>query len=434
MDLKKNYIWMLSSRIVLIISTLITAGLINRALGPADRGFYAEMQTWVFLMIALAGFSLDTSIYHYSNSLLHKESDADKFKSALILNLIYSLVAIAVMHGLMIWQQQQFSSEVIKNSYLMCCWIIALMFANNLAVFFQARDLVVLSSKIGWIQAGLNLAIISATYFFKQLDLRMIVIVVILVQVVVTLCFIQVAVRLRWFSGKVLPQLVKGMFATGLKQHAATVSTFVYTKVNQLLLIKHCGATETGLYAVALSLVFALMVIPSTLQVVLYPRVIHNRDDFDITVRVIGLSFYIWGFCILLCAVLSKPLLFIYGGSEFLSGTGLFMVLLIMGWLLPLSSMISPYYIKEGAFFWASVSAVALGIISIIMNWYLIPLFGGMGAATATAISGLIGFIWAIIFLGYIGKRNPCILFSPGLFINSIKILWQPKNKNQIME
>jgi len=36
--MKQNYIWMLSSRIALMIAAFVTAGFINRSLGPELRG------------------------------------------------------------------------------------------------------------------------------------------------------------------------------------------------------------------------------------------------------------------------------------------------------------------------------------------------------------------------------------------------------------
>ena len=155
-----------------------------------------------------------------------------------------------------------------------------------------------------------------------------------------------------------------------------------------------------------------MIFIPEAFRTVLYPRVIHSNDDYDVTVRSLRLGFYGWGAIAILFIICARPILLIYGGGEFLPSINVFRILMIAVWFLPLSSLLAPYYVKKGAFGIASLSAVLLGIISIGLNMLLVPKFASIGAAAATALSCLTGFCMIILFLYYLSKKNPLVIFK----------------------
>lgn len=406
MNMKKSYIWMMSSKILGIFGALFTAGLINRELGPYDRGILAEMQTWVTLFAVIFGLSLDTAIYHFMNRVLYTDSRSDKFTTIFLLNLVYSLIASASMF-LLIWAwHDRLSAGTTQYVILLMILLVATMFATNLAVFFQADGRIKESALVSILQVVVNVTVVGLAFYIKLINLKFVLLSLIAVQAIGVLLFAVYAVRRGLFHGNFKKALARLIISAGFKQHTATVFTFLYTKANQLILIKYEGEVATGLFAVPLNLIFGLVIIPATLQTVLYPRVIHSDDDYDVTIKTISLTFYIWGFIVLMMYLFARPILTVYGGEEYLASVSYFRILLFSAWLLPLSSMISPYMIKKGAFVLSSWSAVVIGIISLSLNYLLIPKFSATGAALATSISCIVGFFIAIMLLNYKSKRN----------------------------
>jgi O-antigen/teichoic acid export membrane protein len=405
--MKRNYIWMLSSKIALMVAALVTASLINRALGPELRGVLAEIQTWVALMVTCFGLSLDTAIYHFSNRELYPGKDSNQLATVIVMTLVYSSVASLFILSVTHFKADIISSTTMKYVFLMVILLVSTMFSSNLAVFYQARGRMVLSSVAGFLQALINVSLIGIAYYFSNLNLRLIVICLIVVQVTGLLVFLIMGTRGQFLKGIFSLSLARDMLGAGLKQHAATVSTFVYTRINQLILLKYCGEAQAGLFAVSLSLIMAAIVIPSTLQIVLYPRVIQATDDFEITILTLRAGFYGWGFIVVALFLLAKPIIYIYGGTEFMNSVTSFRILLLTAWLLPISSFIAPYVIKKGAFLLSSASAVFVGVISVILNYILIPRFLSSGAAWATVISSTVGFFIAVFLLALVAQRNP---------------------------
>jgi len=413
LSLKRNFTWLLGSRVASMAALFITGSLINRALGPIGRGILAEMQTWVSLFIVIFGMSIGTATYHFANKVAYGYDDKSKYVTIFLLNIIYGFLAMFALSFFVFCWPQHVSSKTIEYLFLLDIFLIISMVATNLAVFFQALGNVRFSALVGISRATLSIAIISIGYFLGFISIKFIIVSMIVVQTIALFIIFRASLKSGLIFGHFSKAIAKGIIAKGLKQHIATVSTFVYVKVNQLIVFRYSGESQAGIFAVALTLAVYLMLIPDTFQTALYPRVIHSKDDYEVTVRSLRVGFYGWGIVAILMILLARPILLIYGGDGFLPSINVFRILMFAAWFLPLSSLLAPYYVKKGAFGIASLSAILLGIMSIGMNMLLVPRYASTGAAFATAFTCLTGFGMTILFLYYLSKKNPLVIFKP---------------------
>jgi len=406
LSIKKHFLWMLVSKAFLMGSLLITAGLINRALGPSSRGILAEMQTWVGLFSVIFGISMDTAIYHFANRNLYESEDKQKFSTSFILSLALSFIAaISIAVFVNIWPEEA-SSKTAEHLILLSILLFFTMLSANVTVFFQALGYMGYSAYAGLLQAVVSVIIIGYGYFTSCANLPYVIISLVLIQVVALLSFLKLVIS--FFSLKDFSkELAGGIIVAGLKQHVATISTFVYVKVNQITVLKYCGELEAGIFAVALNLAIGLMVIPGAMQLVLYPRVIHSLDDYDVTIKALRLTFYGWGSIVLLILLFAKPILLVYGGVDFLPSVTSFRIILVGTWMLTLSSIVAPYFVKAGVFVACSATAAILGVISIGLNMLLVDKYHAVGASIATLITTTLGFCMVMYLFGYVSKKNP---------------------------
>jgi PST family polysaccharide transporter len=398
---------MLGSKTIFMSAGFVTAAMINRSLGPSTRGIYAEMQTWMGLFAVLFGFSMDTVIYHFANKSLYGTDDRSRWMTTFSLSLIYGLFATGALTIFVLGWPEQVSPETFKYLLFLDVLLIATTLTGNLMIFLQASGGIRYSAVIGVVQGVVNVFVVGYAYWIDSLDIKMVLISVLIIQGTTFLMLVVKFRRNGLLSGRFSNDLAKGIISAGLKQHIATIATFVYTKVNQLMIFRYCGQSETGIFAVSLGAAFYVMFIPMTLQTVLYPRVIHSADDYEVTIRSLRLGFYGWGGMVLLMILFAKPILFIYGGKNFLSAVTTFRILMIAAWVLPLASLVAPYCVKIGAFSAMAITAVILGLISVALNLYLVPIYSGTGAALATASTCITGFGISLLLLGYLSKRNP---------------------------
>jgi O-antigen/teichoic acid export membrane protein len=413
MNLRRNFFWMLASKASLVVAALVMWSLINRALQSSDRGVLAEMQTWVALFMAVFGISLDTAIYHFANRTVYGDDDPSRFVTILSLSLIYAFLASLAMGLFVLLWPHQASAKTGQFLVPLIALLFFSMQTTYLLVFFQSLGNIRFSALIGMTQAVVNIGVVGAGFLFKILSLRFVVVALIMVQAAALTVVLANARRAGFFRGRFSKTLARGVITAGLKQHLGTISAFVYTKINQLIVFKYCGDSQAGIFAVSLTLTTSLMVIPQTFQIVLYPRIIHFKDEYDMTVKSLRLGFYVWGAVVLGLIVLAKPLLWLYGGRGYLGSSGLLRIMMIASWFLPLSALFAPYYIKKGAFALASLSAVLLGGVSIGLNYWLISRSGIVGAAWATATTCVIGFFGVLVFFFYLSKKNPLVFLKP---------------------
>lgn len=406
---------MLASKTAVMATGLIAAAMINRALGPSGRGIYAEMQTWIGLFAVLFGMSMDTAIYHFANRSLYGTDDKSRLMTALTLSLTYGLIAVGAFAVFVLRWPQQVSAETFKNLILLDGILIATILTGTLVVFLQAVGEIRFSAIVGVVQGATNVFFVGYAFWVKALNIKIVLLISLLIHGVAFLMVLIKFGRSDYLGGRFSKDLAKGIVAAGAKQHIATIATFVYTKINQLIVFRYCGESSAGIFAVSLNAALYLTFVPMTFQTALYPRVIHGRDDYEVTVRSLRWGFYGWGIIVFLAILFAKPILLLYGGSGFLPSVNNFRVLMIGAWFLPLSSILSPYYIKRGAFVLASTSAVLLGLISMGLNILLVPRYADLGASFATALTCLIGFCMVLLFLWHLSQKTPLALFNLNL-------------------
>jgi O-antigen/teichoic acid export membrane protein len=402
---------MLGSKAVVMPAGFVTAAMINRALGPSGRGIYAEMQTWIELFAVLFGMSMVTAIYHFANKSLYGTDDQSRFVTTFSLSLIYGFLASAALTLFVYAWPEKVSSETYKYLILLDALLIATMLAGNLVIFLQAIGDIQYSAFVVVVQGATNVLIVGYAYWSNFLDIKMVLLSILIIQGIALIMLLLKFGKYNYFAGKFSKNLAQGILVAGLKQHIATIATFVYTKINQLIVFKYCGESNAGLFAVSLSAALYLTFIPMTFQTVLYPRVIHATDDYEITIRSLRWGFYGWGAIVFLMILFAKPILLLYAGSSFLPSVNNFRILMIAAWFLPLSSILAPYYIKRGAFGLASISAVLLGIISMGLNIILVPRYADIGASLATSLTCFIGFCMVLLFLWHLSQKNPFVIF-----------------------
>ena len=391
----------------MVVAGFITAAMINRSLGPSTRGIYAEMQTWMGLFAVIFGMSIDTAIYHFANKALYGTDDRARFVTTFSLSLFCGILASGALTAFVYVWPEQVSSVTYKYIFLLDFLLVATILMGNLIICLQALGEIRYSAAIGVVQGITNLLVIGYVYVAELLNIKTVLLSLLLVQCATCLLLSKRFSKHTFGSGGLSLDLAKRMVFAGFKQHIATVATFVYTKINQLVVFRYCGESEAGIFAVSLSAAFSLMFIPMTLQIVLYPRIIHGADEYEVTIKSLRFGFYVWGGIVMSMVVFAKPILLLYAGKEFLPAINTFRILMLAAWFLPLSSLVAPYCTKVGAFYAMSFSAVFLGAISIVLNILLVPSYLGIGAALSTLTTTCTGFSVALILLWVLSKKNP---------------------------
>ncbi|MCL5409247.1 MAG: oligosaccharide flippase family protein [Patescibacteria group bacterium] len=192
-------------------------------------------------------------------------------------------------------------------------------------------------------------------------------------------------VKPRFNLSSIRLEYIKKILKFGLPIGLAFALAAVYTKLDQILVLKLAGESAAGFYGLAFKVAALLILISTAFSSAIIPRFasLHPRDFngyFRKTLLVvIGLAFI----AIITIPVVSIliPLIF---GSEYIASVPIYQILIIgiSAFVIstPFSAVIVYKYNKTKFQLWVS-------IVALLLVWFglnlLIPLYGGNGAAIA---------------------------------------------------
>jgi len=184
---------------------------------------------------------------------------------------------------------------------------------------------------------------------------------------------------------------------------AITTSYFLYRYIDVYFIQYYSDLETVGIYSSAMKTSMLLNILAGSLPTILLPKAVSAAKSHKLLknyfIKSYAISFAII-FLFMIFYFLSPFFLEILFGKEYLSATEI-LKWLILGWV------VNVLYIPISQMFYAyNMASYRLGIelikvaLSVILFIYLIPLYGGIGAAYALLIAILITLFLAISVLG----------------------------------
>ncbi|HEX3048123.1 MAG TPA: oligosaccharide flippase family protein, partial [Bacillota bacterium] len=187
-------------------------------------------------------------------------------------------------------------------------------------------------------------------------------------------------------------------FQYAFKAYLVALLGFLTTQANILLLRQLSGSVEVGYYSIGYNIWNALAVLPTSVALVLFPRLVrteeHRREITLANTAIVG------GIMLAICLVtsfLARPLIEILFGGEFLPA------LPVLYWMLPgifFSSMVNilSQYLAAIGFPGLLIGIWAAGFLMVLgLGYFLIPINQSVGAAISASAT------WVFLFMMHLG-------------------------------
>jgi O-antigen/teichoic acid export membrane protein len=206
----------------------------------------------------------------------------------------------------------------------------------------------------------------------------------------------------------------------------SAVMVSIYMKIDQVML-KTVGSAEVGIYSAAAKLSEAWYFIPIAIVTSVFPAIIHARKtDYARYIKRLGNLYDLLIFISLPVALFisffgNDIISLLYRNNQYEGAGPMLSIHIWSGVFVFLGSASSQYLLAEG-FTLISFQRTALGaVVNILLNLWLIPAYGGVGASVAT----LIACIFSTFYLLFLAKtRQQGIMMLKSLFlITSLKKL-----------
>jgi O-antigen/teichoic acid export membrane protein len=214
----------------------------------------------------------------------------------------------------------------------------------------------------------------------------------ILVAVVIVLFLLVSGRKLASSRWRADVSLLRRMITYGLKFHISILAGAIIFRVDLLVVNLFRGPSEAGVYSVATQFSLLLMLLPSVVATLLFPRVTAEQDARGETTSFVTRQ---TALIMLVCCAAAVPgsfLLPLVYGPAFKEATPLLLILLPGVYLIGLESVLVQHFNALGLPRAIPLYWLFTLVINLVLVFTLVPRFGAYGAAIASTFS------YALIF------------------------------------
>lgn len=397
----KNTSWLLADNALKLIVGLFIGAWVARHLGPNDFGIYSYAISFVAIFGGVATLGLDNIVVR--ELVKREDSKGEILATTFALKLIGSVIALLLLCvGILISDMSDEvkliafimgftflfqTSNVIKLHFQSVVESKYFVMANIISVTISAIIKVVLiisnSPLIDFAKIFLfdsfTLSLFLVYFYFKKTALQ----------------------RTAYFVNKTL---AKEMLMDSWPLIFAAIASVIKLKLGQVMLGNLGSFEDVGYYAAALRISELWFLIPVLLGSSIYPALIKARKEGPsiLKARVLMITKTMLAFAIpfaMIVSLISEFLMTFLFGSEF-KEAGHYLSLQIWSGLpyVVLFAYSQITYIEGKTKIHLYLSILSIGSIASF-NYWLIPLFGGIGAVYASLITALLGTVLMIVLV-----------------------------------
>jgi PST family polysaccharide transporter len=384
-----NTSWLMGGKVYRMGLGLLITVWMARYLGPEQFGAFSYALSFVTLFSVLISLGLENLVVR--EILNHPEEEDDTLASALLMRFLGGLLLL-LLSSLLITQIRPNDQSMLilvlifsfgfffKLFEVLRYWFEAHVKAKYSAALEAAAITVSVSLK-----AGLILMKAPLIYFAWTIAAETIVMAVGLL----------ILYTLQSNSIKNLkPKLdkVRYLFIEAWPLMLAGTLYTIYAKIDQIMLGEMVGAEAVGVYAAAVKISEGWFFIPVVIATSLYPAMLAARKKnrkiyLERTQHLLNLMVVIGIFAALGIGVVAHPLIMLAFGSAYEGAAWILIVHIWGGVFLAMSGISYRYFLAEGLQKYSFYRGLTGVVVNVLLNIWLIPLYGAMGAAIATVVS-----------------------------------------------
>jgi len=166
----------------------------------------------------------------------------------------------------------------------------------------------------------------------------------------------------------------------------------IYLKIDQVMLRWMVGDTAVGVYSVASTMSEVWYFIPTAIVASFFPRLIElKKEDSGLYHKKLQQIFDILFIIALAVAIavnlLAPHLIGLLFGAVYQDAGAILVIHVWAALFIFMRAALSKWILVENLLVFSMITQGFGALVNVILNFYLIPLFGGQGAAIATLIS-----------------------------------------------
>jgi O-antigen/teichoic acid export membrane protein len=386
----KNSYWIIGEKVASMGLTFVATVFIARYLSAEDFGSLA----YAFSMVSLFGAAGHMGL----SGLVVREIVKDTQDRAETLGTVavLKLMGMGMGYGLLLLYATIYEGLGSTEFYLLALAGLSLLFQPlNVIIFWfqafvQAKYIAMANISTQIATTGYNLFLVfigSSVLYFSTSQLFQAGLLATLLLIIYR-AKADVSVTSWKFSGFRARELL----GQGWVIYLGSIFAITYLKADQVMLRWLVGTDEVAQYAIAARLSEIWYFIPSTIVVSVFPRLIKlresNREIFDRRLQQLFDILFMLGLTVAIIVSIAGPwLISLFFGMAYKASASILVVHIWAGVFIFMRAAFSKWILIESALLFSLITQGAGALTNILLNFALIPSYGGIGAAYATLIS-----------------------------------------------
>lgn len=397
----RDVVGTLATRVALIAAGLLSSVITARYLGPDGRGSFFYWMAIVAVIVQFGNMGL-----HASNAYLLTKRDthggvllANSVLVSVLLGVLLSIVALAVL------QLREGGMDVggIKSAALVLLAVgslCALLGSNLLVALGRVGEfnLVELVARYGSVAV-----LFVVAWSWREVDAMLL---------AFGLASVAAALFTVWRVQQYAPlhrpslQVLRQGFAYGLRAYLVACLGLLVSRTNAFVLEPQIDATQYGIWSIAMQFFDVINVVPASLAIVLFPRILRSDRPERLLLPQIGLVLALLAVVALGFALLGPFVIRLLYGEAFAPAYGQLLLALPGIFGVGVTSILSQYLAAQGfpwslVLVWAVVAAVQVALALLF-----IPTHGADGAMLSLSASYLLLMVLVVALTLFVRRKH----------------------------
>jgi O-antigen/teichoic acid export membrane protein len=194
----------------------------------------------------------------------------------------------------------------------------------------------------------------------------------------------------------------KELLSQGWMVFLGSFFAIIYLKVDQVMLKWLVGAEEVGIYAVAASLSESWYFVPTAIIASFFPKLIKLKENNPVQFnkmlqQLFDLLFIVALGVAIAVTLVAQPLITTLFGKVYQVAAPILMIHIWAALFIFMRALFSKWILIENMLMFSLITHGLGALSNVVLNYWLIPQYGGVGAAYATLLSYAIASYLALL-------------------------------------
>lgn len=393
----KDVAGVFNSNVFSLVCGLLLSILLTRQLGPEGFGLFTTLVVIPLIVVSITNLGIRGAAIYL---LGQKKYDEQRIVSSILALFALSAAAGIVLSFIayQVYDDPGFTPLLILLVLAVIPFRLALVYIGGI---FIGKDEIRLANQMNWPINLINLAMAALLVWGLHLEVPGAVIAALVANVAVAFYGFYALSKHYRLAVTFDLVIIKKLFLLGILFSASFFIIMLNFRVDVILLQRMTDLSEVGLYSLAVQIAEQLWQIPLAIGIIVFSRTANTENPKEMTAKTLNLTrislILATGLSILI-VIIAPWLIPPVFGQEFTRSVLLLQVILPGIIIMVMFRILSGQLAGMGK---PQLSIYVFGpalIINVLLNFWLIPLHGALGAAIATNISyafGAIGY-WII--------------------------------------